>query len=317
MKMQITHLIKFASDFSGIEVHINVSHKFIKLNYAQDQFVEILRKLQQKDVHEVYLLADDCKKILGQVQESMSSKSFYDPKTVDEKRVEATEAAMRVVKSVIQQIGPEPETVKLLTTINGRAMSLLSESPTLYSFIKRFKKNCSEEFLRSTLTSYVMSLMIDKFPWKSDTVKEKGALASILCDMMLEKEDFPLIKEWEKNGTELPEKVRRHPLDVVAHLSQKRNLIPAETLTIIEQHHELPDGKGFPVGINATRFNQLSCIFIISQQFIEMLFEENFDFTKRLDIIHELQGKYSSKNFERALDALIMVVDSDASTQPL
>lgn len=153
-----------------------------------------------------------------------------------------------------------------------------------------------------------MALVIDKFPWRSDLVKEKGALASVLCDLMLDKGDFLHVREWEKSGAELPDHVRTHPIDVVQNLRQKRNLVPSETLTIIEQHHELPNGKGFPFGIQAGRFNQLSCIFILSQQFIENLFEENFDFERRLEVINRLQRRYASKNFEKAMDALISVV---------
>ena len=310
MKMTVTHLLKFADTFSGIEVHLFVGGKYIKLNYSDDQFEDILRKLQQKDVQEVFIQPDDCKKIIKRIEDSMSPKSFYDPKTLPEQRVEANEAGMQVVKQVIKQLGADAETVKLLTTINTRAMALLSESPTIFAFIKRFKENCSEEYLRTILTSYLTALLIDRFPWKSDQVKEKGALASILCDILLEKEDFEHIREWEMNGAELPEHVRRHPVDVVKHLSQKRNLVPVESLTVIEQHHELPDGKGFPHGIDATKFNQLACIFILSQQFIEHLFLEEFNFGKRADILMKLQKKYGCKNFEKALDALVSVVDN-------
>jgi hypothetical protein len=160
------------------------------------------------------------------------------------------------------------------------------------------------------LTSYVMSLVIDKFPWRSDSVKEKGALASLLCDMTLEKGDFRAVRDWERNGFQgdLPDRVKYHPHDIAEKLRQKRNLIPSETITIIEQHHEMPDGRGFPQGENTARFNQLSAIFIVSQQFIEELFFEEFNFEKRLEIIHRLQQRYDSKSFEKALDALISVV---------
>lgn len=310
MKMNVTHLLKFADTFSGIEVHLFVGGKYIKLNYSDDQFEDILRKLQQKDVQEVFIQPDDCKKIIKRIEVSMSPHSFYDPKTLPEQRVESNEAGMQVVKQVIKQLGADADTVKLLTTINTRAMALLSESPTIFAFIKRFKETCSEEYLRTILTSYLTALIIDRFPWKSDQVKEKGALASILCDILLEKNDFNHIREWEVNGVPLPDHVRQHPIEVVKHLSQKRNLVPSETLTVIEQHHELPDGKGFPHGIEATKFNQLACIFILSQQFIEQLFLEDFNFGKRMDIIVKLQKKYGCKNFEKSLDALIAVVDN-------
>jgi len=42
VKMEIVHLIKFAGKFAGIEVHLPVNGKYVKLNYSQDLFVDIL-----------------------------------------------------------------------------------------------------------------------------------------------------------------------------------------------------------------------------------------------------------------------------------
>lgn len=310
VKMEVTSLIKCADKFAGIEVHLPLSGKYVKLNYSSDNFIDILRKLQQKEVSDVYIKEADCAKVIEHIKESMSPKSFYDPKTVQEKRVEQVSAAMETVKTVINQLGVEPETVKLLKTINTRAMTLLSESPSIFAFIKQFKKNCSEEFLLSILTNYIMSLVIDQFPWKSDQVKEKGALASIMCDMILTKEDFDILREWRKYGGELPEKLKRHPSDIAETLKKNKLLIPMETITIIEQHHELPNGKGFPHGISGNRFNQLSTIFIVSQQFSERLHDAQYDYEKRLEIVQKIREQYgSAKMFEKAIDALLKVVD--------
>jgi len=310
IKIGITHLIKFADKFAGIEVHLPVNGKYVKLNYSQDHFLDILRKLQQKDVHEVYIKEADCRSVLEHLEKSMSAQNFYDPNTVAEQKVETVNAAMETVKGVINQLGVEPETVRLLKTINNRAMSLLSEAPSIFAFIKQFKKNCSEEFLLSILTNYIMSLVIDKFPWRSDQVKEKGALASMMCDMILTKEDFQILRDWKKNGGELPEHIRRHPADIADNLKKNRVLIPIETITIIEQHHELPDGKGFPMGISSNRFNQLSAIFIVSQQFSEQLHEAAYNYEKRSEILDNIRRVYgSAKMFEKAIVALTRVVN--------
>lgn len=309
VKMEIVNLIKFADKFSGIEVHLPVNGKYVKLNYSQDLFIDILRKLQQKDVHEVYIKEGDCNRLVEHLAASLSSQTFYDPKTTQQQKVEAVSAAMETVKGIINQLGVETETVKLLKTINTRAMNLLSESPSIFAFIKQFKKNCSEEFLLSILTNYIMSLVIDKFPWRSDQVKEKGALASMMCDMTLTKEDFSILRDWKKMGGVLPEKLKRHPAEIAESLKRNRLLIPIETITIIEQHHELPDGKGFPHGISGNRFNQLSAIFIISQQFTELLHEAEYNYEKRSEIISKIRSVYgSSKMFEKAIEALVTVV---------
>lgn len=308
VRVPITQMVKFADTFAGAEIHLSVGGKFVRMNYATDEFLDILRKLQQKEVEQVYIRQSEVKKIMQEIQESLSARQFYDPKTVEEERVENLDNAMKTVKNVINQLGVDSDTVTLLRLVNVRAMNILSESPSLYAFIKRFKKNCSDEFLRAMLTSYVVALVIDKFPWRSDSVKEKGAMASLLCDMMLEKEDFEALRKYEKEGGSLPDHIRTHPTDLAEKLRLKRDLIPPETITIIEQHHELPDGKGFPNGIVATRINQLSAIFIIGQHFIEELFDANFDYEKRFDITAKLAKRFSAKSFEKAMDALVEVV---------
>ncbi len=309
IRVPITQMVKFSDSFAGSEIHVSVGGKFVRLNYATDEFLDILRKLQQKEVEGVYIRQSEVKKIMQEIQESLSAKQFYDPKTVTEEKVENLDDAMRTVKGIINQLGVDSETVTLLRLVNVRAMNIMSESPSLYAFIKRFKKNCSDEFLRAMLTSYVMALVIDKFAWKSDSVKEKGAMASLLCDLLLEKDDFILLRQWEKEGGQLPDHIRFHPSELAERLRVKRDLIPTETITIIEQHHELPDGKGFPAGVNASRINQLSAIFIVSQRFIEELFEEKFDYDKRFDITSRLAKRFNAKTFEKAMDALIQVVN--------
>lgn len=310
IKIKITHLIKFASSFAGIEVHVFISGKFVKMNYANDQFVDILRRLQQKDLDEVYIKQEDCKKVLAEIQNAMSSKTFYDPKTTDEQRMQNAEQSVEVVKNLINQMGVDKQTVDIIKSVNQKTINMLNESPSIFMFIKQFKKNCSEEFLRSVLTGYLTSLVIDKFPWRSVPVKEKAALASMLCDITLSKEDFQAIKEHEINKTFLDDRIKNHPYEVSKLLAANKDIIPSETITIIEQHHELPDGTGFPGAIELHRFNQLSSIFIVCQKFTENLFQENFDYNKRQEIVARMKQVYVGRTFDKAMDALILVVGS-------
>lgn len=309
IKVKITNLIKFAATFAGIEVHVFISGKYIKMNYANDQFIDILRRLQQKEMEEVYINQEDCKRVLGEIQNSMSSKSFYDPKTTDEERMERAENSVEVVKNVINQMGVDKQTVEILKSVNQKTINMLNESPSIFVFMKQFKKNCSEEFLRSVLTAYLTSLVIDKFPWKSVPVKEKAALASMLCDITLSKNDFVALREHELNGTPLEDRIKNHPLEVSKLLAHKKDIIPSETITIIEQHHELPDGTGFPGSIELSRFNQLSSIFIVCQKFTEGLFQESFDYNRRHNITSKMRLTYQGRTFDKAMDALIQVVN--------
>lgn len=309
VKMEVVHLIKFADKFAGIEVHLHVSGKNVKLNYSTDHFIDILRKLQQKDVNEVLIKESDCKLILQNVSEALSSKNFYNPQTVQEKRVETLSSSMITIKNVIGQIGVDQESMKLLKTINDKSMALLKESPSIFSFVNDFRKNCAEEYLLSVLNNYLMGLVIDQFDWKSDLVKYKASLASIMCDMTLSKNDFIALRKWQRDGGELPENIWRHPQEVAEKLKTNRLHVPMETINIIEQHHELPDGRGFPNGVTGSRINQLSAIFIICQKFVENLHDNEYNYEKRSEIIEKIQIVYGgSRIFEKAINALVKIV---------
>ena len=45
--------------------------------------------------------------------------------------------------------------------------------------------------------------------------------------------------------------------------------IPPDVSVIIEQHHERPDGNGFPNGINFKRISVFSSIFIVAHDFVK------------------------------------------------
>ena len=152
-----------------------------------------------------------------------------------------------------------------------------------------------------------MSLVIDKFPWGSEQVKMKGALASFMCDLVLDKEDFQNLKEWKKNGGDLEERLKLHPEEVANKLKQNRSFVPHETITIVEQHHERPNGSGFPHGITSKTFNPLSAIFIVCQEFTEKLQDSEYDFEKKAQIISELYKELDCSTsifFRKAMSAL-------------
>lgn len=306
IKIKISQLIKFSESFRGIELHVLVGGKFVKMNYANEQFIEILRRLQQKDLEEVYVNQMDCSKIVNSVQEKMSNKSFYDPKTTDEERIERSYQSAEIAKNFINQLGPDKTTIDIMKTVGKKTTEMMHESPSLFSFIERFRKNCSDEFMKTILTGYLMSMVIDKFPWKTSQVKEKAALASMLCDLTLDKNDFKAIRETQQST--YSEKIMNHPLDVATLLNSSKDLIPQETITMILQHHEKPDGTGFPYGIGPERFNQMSAIFIVCQVYTEKLFINNFDYSKRLYILSEIKASYRSRSFEKAIIALSEVV---------
>jgi response regulator RpfG family c-di-GMP phosphodiesterase len=310
----IIHVLKHQHLFEGIEAHILVNDKHIKLNYADESYQESLEKLSAKGVVHIYIAKTEFNNVMLQLQNRMANNKFYDPLTTEELRASTCNTVHELSKAYINRLGATPEVLEMMKDANQKMQKILDQSPGIFAFVKRFKANCSEEYLKISVTNLVLTMTLNKFPWKSQLIVQKSMMASLLCDITMNSKSFDALYHYQSHGGELEDEVARHPMLASEILNRKRDLIPSETITIIEQHHERPDGKGFPNGITTTRFNQLSAVFIVCQRFVDLLFKNDFDHKQHNEMIRELQMVYQGGHFDKAMDALISVVESAEST---
>lgn len=61
--------------------------------------------------------------------------------------------------------------------------------------------------------------------------------------------------------------MRNHP-SAAAELARQLRQLPADVDTIVLQHHEQPDGSGFPRGLFSHQISPLACVFIVAQDLL-------------------------------------------------
>jgi response regulator RpfG family c-di-GMP phosphodiesterase len=311
----ILHLLKHQSLFSGIEIYVKIAEKYVRLNFAEEPYQDILNKLLTKSVEHVYLNEEDFLQILNAFNEHMLSGEVSESTFNEEIRANTADALFTMSREFMKSHGVNSELVGSMAEANKSIQTLIKKAENLNSFLKKFEKECSEEFIKIGVTNFLSTAVINQFPWKSQQIIEKTMLAGLFCDIMLEPKDFDRIIAYETTGEELPLEIKRHPLKAINLLAHKLDVIPQETLTIIEQHHERPDGTGFPTGIDISRFNQLSAIFIVCQRFTDELFIHEFNSHKYMESIQSIRSNYEGAVFSRALEALVEVVNVDALKQ--
>jgi len=67
----------------------------------------------------------------------------------------------------------------------------------------------------------------------------------------------------------------------------------------IINHHERPNGKGFPRGLMAAQIPPLCCVFILASQFAHELIVRGSSRDKIQSIINDFEKIYSHGNFDR------------------
>jgi HD-GYP domain-containing protein (c-di-GMP phosphodiesterase class II) len=311
-KVPIKYILQFPNDFHLAELFIRLGNeKYVKLTLREAGFVDTLKAYQQKGLGEIYLTEVDFKTIFTSIKNRVTHKQFYDPETIDENRMSNLELTFKMAKEFIANFGVDQDVMDVLKGVNVQSLRVLKQSPNIFAFFKDFRKNCSDEFLKNVMINHLVMLIIDKFSWKSTAIKEKATIASLLCDVTMTKEDFDVMKKCDKDGEPYPERIKHHPIRVAEVLREKKEMVSMETLTIIEQHHEKPDGTGFPYGHNHHRINQLSAIYITATMFMEMLIKSEFNYQLKNDLLDDLYTEMSGGAFDKAFEALRKVVTED------
>jgi len=160
----------------------------------------------------------------------------------------------------------------------------------------------------SLLLSFICGKISAQTEWNNHLALQKLSLASMLHDAAFDSDDFliqisdltpEIRKELSKKDLE---KVQNHASIAATIVANGKNLVP-DVDTIIAQHHERPDGNGFPRGIGALNIAPLTTIFIIAEDFVDRIFAKKKEEIDMIKIHADFESKYRKGNFKKSLDA--------------
>lgn len=160
----------------------------------------------------------------------------------------------------------------------------------------------------SLLCAYLNCFITAKMEWSSEMTKEKLIVASIIQDINLKNESLYLIRSINDPDLILfteEEKIqfKEHPR--VAQEIAKLFSGYTELDFILKEHHEHPNGDGFPSGIGASSLTTISCIFIISTHFLSRLSKSPNGVADLKDVLISMRKTYQLGNFKDPMAALI------------
>ena len=130
-------------------------------------------------------------------------------------------------------------------------------------------------FQHLNLCVYFSIDLAQTLSWTNESTLFKLTMASLLHDVAaigLEELEMRVAKG--EHADRLPLSFRRHPFES-AHLAQKLRDAPPDVDRIILEHHELPDGSGFPNNLKGSELSPLSVIFILAHNLTDVVLSGN------------------------------------------
>jgi response regulator RpfG family c-di-GMP phosphodiesterase len=221
-----------------------------------------------------------------------------------------TNKAIEVLRGNLLKCGFNKVVLKVADDIISLQLEMMTESPEIEQYLNKFQNFRRINTDHTRLVSYVVVSILRELTWDSESTLHKMCTAALLHDISLpdglvEKvtnhDNFENLTDDEKNI------YFSHPTES-SHIAQHFEAIAIGIEQFILEHHELPNGKGFPRKLNYNNVHPLSCTLHFADLTADLLWKFDFDVDKVREHLMESRQYYQRGFYRKPYDALINVL---------
>jgi hypothetical protein len=264
----------------------------------------LVDKYFQKGIIFLDVMYGGYKKMLEGYQESI--KGLKKMKTVSSLHKTMRDAfILDLVMERTKALGMSQNHIDEVDDINKSTIDVLKKNINFKDVINKLLKEENFISAHSLFTSYIAIEICKLVEWNDKATFEKISFACLMHDCLFK--DVKLAKIQTKSEMidltdEEKKEVIEHPLKTAENI-MKFNIPMIDVEKIILEHHERPDGSGFPKGTIGTMISPLGCLFIMSEDFALSIFEKEITVELLLEVKDNFFANYKRGNFRRFIEA--------------
>jgi response regulator RpfG family c-di-GMP phosphodiesterase len=285
--------------------------KYVKiLNADQAYGPDFIEKYEGKHQNYLYIRDQDFNTFL----ELLYKKPLYEenPELPQEEKILRSQ---HFIQSMAISSGLTPNLIELANQSIENVEAFSRTKKSLTKMIEILKKRSGYNSDHATLLCYLTGALCDRLDWSARRSKEKLAMASLFHDITLAQQEVAALSYLDDLGNkglnkETLTRYHNHPIKCAELVSEGLSQYPQVDI-IIANHHERPDGSGFPFARDYNQIGPLPSLFIVAHDFVSRLYKKNFDFDCANEVIEEMKSEYRLGHFAKCLRALIDVVDHE------
>jgi HD-GYP domain-containing protein (c-di-GMP phosphodiesterase class II) len=274
--ISVTTLLKIQKISVPLYIKLNES-KYIKVineNHLFDQAEYDKYKL--KNIYSLFVIKENFNTLVQDFKTKILTEHFFKTyKSESNEEFQVTASVNEIINSSVISFGFSDQTIELAKENIKLVKAIVDKTSQLQNLLRWVDSNDYKyELTHSMLICFLSSAIAQKYKFQNPNASENIALAAFFHDISLEAyqiENEPKFKEALRQGIHINKAdidiIRQHPIKSVAMLN-KWKMCPEAVLTIITNHCERPDGKGFPKGLKAKDFDEMSACFVFCEDFV-------------------------------------------------
>ena len=263
------------------EIFIKLSDdKYVKIFSKGDMLSESdIGKLHKKKIDFLYITPENAKLLLDKIRTEITNLKAIrsDSPGNTMKLISISQNLQTTIHEFVNTLGMTPEVEELVKMNVDITMQVISKNPVLTDLFAKLTVDPNNYISsHSIVLSYISCAVASQQEWYSETTQQKLTMASLLHDICLTNEkiahfrtqsEMLLSPESSTFSKAAIDEMIEHPKKAAKLLSEISE-VPADVDTIILQHHESPDGMGFPNKVRNSGIAPLSAVFIIAHDIL-------------------------------------------------
>lgn len=313
LPVRLSLLIRLGFVNSDLYLKLSDSN-FIKVFHPQSEFTpEDGLRFLKKNVVTLYLLKKDAPRFIHDFEKSLalflSTDDQVEPNTYGTFAAEALEST----RKLIRVFGFNQETVRLAQQSLEMAHRAISRQPELKKLLELKLKDADGAFAsHSSSVAFLACGITHYLEWASDFTRNKLSLAALLHDVYVDEDVYPFPQEMNEEAAKAGSSAYGDHPQAAAKLLEGKSEFPPDVDHIIAQHHERPDGSGFPHRLTFARIHPLAALFIVVEDLVNFLGgREDLDAGVQEFLLIRSEF-YGQGNFRKVMQALAMALPNTA-----
>jgi HD-GYP domain-containing protein (c-di-GMP phosphodiesterase class II) len=271
---------------------------------------ELLARMGKKK--HLFMRSEDFSRFMSSFAEEMQELSGKGAEVFDlGKSVGLAIGMHEILADALPELGFTPELQKATKASIDLVVGSLRKDPRLKSLLEALLQNeGSYQAWHSTTLCYIACRLSSLMTWDSANTHYKLSFAAFLHDITLKSEKLHRVRTLDELDNMPASQVSDQEKDefrehahAAAAISRGMKDFPGDVDHIIAQHHELPSGDGFPLGVNHTKISPLAAVFIVAHDLTEELFDKR-GALKLKESVARLERIYTQGYFKRVIQAL-------------
>ncbi len=303
------------------DVYVKLSNlKFVKMFNADAKFTEadLERVWGVKKLDYLYIKKEVAGQFVQKLQVELSG-MLKKASEGDDSLLSTVAQVQETIQGLAHKTGVTDQVIKLTHVHVDFALKVIGRTPQLRKVMSSILTN-KEGYIanHSVQVAHIACCIASKLNWPSNLTYQKLIFAAFIHDLVLKNPDHAKVASKEElqkikhnlNSEEFT--TLENHMFLAADIANKFTQIPSDVTQIILQHHELPNGKGFPRGLTGSNVAPLAAVFIAAHEITDQIHEKGSAFNLE-QFWSEKLSSYSSGTFKNIVQVFTSSAANDAA----